>query len=384
MNGRNQPPQRILIASANPLFSKGLQRLFAEWWKTPTPEVRLVSSMGDTLAALRGWMPELVVVDYDDRTINRAEFLNHFVEGNTPMQVLLVSLQESGEVVVYDRRTMTPAEVQTWFHSVPARPAAIPASIPSLSRMLLQPRWILLTLLMLAAAVIFIRLGFWQLDRLAERRGRNAQIRAEIQQPPLDLNAAIPAGFEQMEYRTVTATGVFDFDHEVLLRNQAHENRLGDHLLTPLRLENGTAILVDRGWIPNEESSPSARQKYAQTGSVTITGMLRKSQAVRGAGQVGADGFTSVNLDAIRQSTGADLLPMFIIQAPDPAAPELPFRSLPAVELTEGPHLGYALQWFFFALIVLVGYPFLILRQLRDADRVETVVAGAPVKQKPG
>ena len=44
MNGRNQPPQRILIASANPLFSKGLQRLFAEWWKTPTPEVRLVSS----------------------------------------------------------------------------------------------------------------------------------------------------------------------------------------------------------------------------------------------------------------------------------------------------------------------------------------------------
>lgn len=394
MNGRNQPPRRILIASANPLFSKGLQRLFAEWWTASAPEVRLVNSMEATLSALGGWMPDLVVVDYDDRAINRAEFLNRFVEGSTPMQVLLVSLQESGEVLVYDRRTLTSAELPGWFHadshpSQPVERSALPQPPKPLSaqrRVLLQPRWLLLTLLVILALGIFVRLGFWQLDRLAGRRARNAQMRVEMTRPPLDLDAGMPApdALARMEYRTVTASGVLDFEHEVLLRNQAHENQLGDHLLTPLRLDNGQTILVDRGWIPGTDSAAGARQKYAQTGQVTVTGMLRQSQSTRGAGQVGADGFTSVNLDAIARVTGQDLLPVFIIQAPDASAAALPFRSLPEVELNEGPHLGYAMQWFFFALLLLVGYPFFLRKQLQAGGGAENIGTGAPVRQKPG
>jgi cytochrome c oxidase subunit 2 len=72
------------------------------------------------LSRLESWNPDLVIVDYDDRTIHREEFLTHFIVGDRPMQVMLVSLQASGEVVVYDRRTMTPAQAEDWL-TLPAQ-----------------------------------------------------------------------------------------------------------------------------------------------------------------------------------------------------------------------------------------------------------------------
>jgi cytochrome c oxidase subunit 2 len=72
--------------------------------------------MSETIYNLENWRPELVVVDYDDHTINRAEFLNHFVSDEWPMQVVLVSLQANGRVVVYDRRTLTPDQAEDWLN----------------------------------------------------------------------------------------------------------------------------------------------------------------------------------------------------------------------------------------------------------------------------
>jgi cytochrome c oxidase subunit II len=70
--------------------------------------------MEEAVAVLEDWQPNLVIVDYDDRTIHRAAFLSHFIAGDRPMQVMLVSLRASGEVVVYDRRTLTPAQAEDW------------------------------------------------------------------------------------------------------------------------------------------------------------------------------------------------------------------------------------------------------------------------------
>lgn len=383
----HRPPRRILIASANPLFSKGLQGMFSQWWTQPVPEMRLSSSMADTVDALQSWMPDLVVVDYDDQNINRAEFLNHYVASDVPMQVMLVSLQESGEVVVYDRRTMTPAEVQTWFQPEQPR-ATLPrvAAAPAARSDLLRPRWVILTLLVLLAVGVFIRLGFWQLERLAERRARNAQIQTQSSLPPLDLNQHLPAPADlaQMEYRMVTATGVFDPAGEVLLSNQPWQGRLGVHLLTPLRLEDGQTLLVDRGWIPYEERDAQARQKYAQPGTVTVTAMLRASQSIRGQGQNAPGAFTQVNIDLIRQSTGQELLPLYAVQAPNPATSSPPYRVLPEVELTEGPHLGYALQWFFFALVLVVGFPIFLRKQIQSlrGEREGHTLNGGSIEHK--
>jgi cytochrome c oxidase subunit II len=113
---KQETPQRVVIASANPLFGKGLEKLIQQRWKESPAEIRMVSSMADTLYILESWQPDLVIVDYDDRTIDRHEFLNYFVSGDQPMQVMLVSLQASGAVVVYDRKTLTPDEMENWLN----------------------------------------------------------------------------------------------------------------------------------------------------------------------------------------------------------------------------------------------------------------------------
>jgi len=70
--------------------------------------------MHETLEALETYQPDLVIVDYDDRAMNRTEFLNRFVVGENPMQVVLVSLETTEVVVVYDRRRLTAAEAEAW------------------------------------------------------------------------------------------------------------------------------------------------------------------------------------------------------------------------------------------------------------------------------
>ena len=108
--------RRVLIVSANPLFREGLRKVYAERWSGKADIVAMPTTMDETVLALEKYQPDLVIVDYDDKNINRAEFLNRFVTGQSPMQVMLVSLDESGEVVVYDRRRLTSAQAQNWLN----------------------------------------------------------------------------------------------------------------------------------------------------------------------------------------------------------------------------------------------------------------------------
>ena len=128
MSDSNQEPlRRVLIASANPLFARGLQKMVAQRWQNRRVDIRLADSMEDATRALENWQPDLVIVDYDDRDIQRGAFLSHFITGDRPMQVMLVSLRASGEVVVYDRRTLTPAQAEDWLDLpwIPAEPASV-------------------------------------------------------------------------------------------------------------------------------------------------------------------------------------------------------------------------------------------------------------------
>ncbi len=108
--------ERVLIASANPLFGKGLEKLMMNKWHIQASSVRLTASTAETLALLDDWEPDLVLIDYDDKSISRVEFMQKFGAGDHPMQVMLLSLQASGAVVVYDRQSLTPAQAQDWLH----------------------------------------------------------------------------------------------------------------------------------------------------------------------------------------------------------------------------------------------------------------------------
>jgi cytochrome c oxidase subunit II len=108
------PLRRVLIVSANPLFREGLRKIYAERWESKAFIAGMATTMSEALDALKHHQPDLVIVDYDDKTINRAEFLEHFVSDEVPMQVMLVSLGQSGEVLIYDRKRLTPAQAETW------------------------------------------------------------------------------------------------------------------------------------------------------------------------------------------------------------------------------------------------------------------------------
>lgn len=259
-------------------------------------------------------------------------------------------------------------------------------------KLFLSRQWWWTTLLVLAAVGVMVRLGLWQLERLAQRRAFNARVLAQQTQPPLELvGAALAADLAAMEYRTVTVTGSYDHSQEVLLRNQVRNDRLGVHLLTPLRIAgSGQAVLVDRGWVPAEQAAAALRAQFAEPGQVTVRGIIRRSQPRPDFGGVPdpptapggrLEAWNTVNLERIAQQTGDPLLPIYIQQAPDPAWAGLPARSQPVLDLTEGSHLGYAVQWFIFAVILALGYPrFLWLqapgrRAARPTPQIEEVAA---------
>jgi cytochrome c oxidase subunit 2 len=126
----SKPEYRVLIASANPLFRKGLEKMVLGRYGESTL-LKSTTTTSEALSLMESWQPDLVIVDYDDKSISRAEFLHQFVTGDSTMQVMLVSLQASGDVVVYDRRTLTPAQAQDWLSSPPAPPEKPQKTPPS-------------------------------------------------------------------------------------------------------------------------------------------------------------------------------------------------------------------------------------------------------------
>src|SRR5688572_15372302 len=116
----------------------------------------------------------------------------------------------------------------------------------------------------LLSCAVTVRLGYWQLDRLEQRREINFQLGSRLVAEPVrlpgPLSSAAPDGeaLRELEFRRVVLRGYWDFSKERSLPNQFWERQLGLHLVVPFLLEDGKgAVLVDRGWIPAEMASPS-------------------------------------------------------------------------------------------------------------------------------
>ena len=235
-----------------------------------------------------------------------------------------------------------------------------------------QRKWLLATLLVFAGTALCIRLGIWQLDRLEQRRAFNHQVLSMRAMPALELNQEQPADISKMEWRAVQVRGEYDFANQVALRNQYNGDQYGYHLMTPLHFQGG-AVLVDRGWIPAEgNSTPSDWHKYDETGTVQIEGQIRLGQTKPSFGGVPdnmpADGsnlqiWNNADITRIANQVPYPVLPVYVQPNVDPGDTEPPIPYQPEVEITEGPHFGYALQWFSFATILFAGYPFFLRRQ---------------------
>lgn len=217
------------------------------------------------------------------------------------------------------------------------------------------------TLFILAAVATCVWLGFWQLDRLEWRRGLNAATRAQLNQPPINLNTL--ADEETLLFvtdRTITATGQFNFDEQIVLLNQNNQQvGSGVHLVAPFVLEGmDKAILVDRGWISNAEWQSADLRQFDESLS-TIEGVVQQ-YSPRTATLTDGETFL-LNFEQMNGEFSADLLPVVLLQTSDNVDPTArPFRTVHEVELSEGSHLGYAVQWFSFAIIFVIGYIFYV------------------------
>lgn len=241
---------------------------------------------------------------------------------------------------------------------------------------MIHRKWIMTTLLVLLGTALCVRLGIWQLDRLDTRRAFNAQVESMRALPPLNLNLEGSDSVQDMGWRAVQVRGIYDFENQIAIRNQYYGSQYGYHLLTPLLFKE-EAVLVDRGWIPAESNSaPDDWRKYDEIGEVNLSGQIRLGQTKPAFGGV-ADAlpengarleiWNNADVARIASQMPYRVLPVYIqldVDAQD-TEPPIPFQ--PEIELTEGPHFGYALQWFTFAAILFVGYPFYLRKQEKDS-----------------
>ena len=210
-----------------------------------------------------------------------------------------------------------------------------------------RPIWLLGHVVALAAVLSFVRLGLWQLDRLDEKRARNEVIAARMDGDAIDVLDVRPAS---ARYQRVTASGSFDAAGQVIVPYQSYKGTVGSHLVTPLVLEDGSAVLVNRGWVPDDEAAGSK----PPPGEVTVEGVLLTSQSRRNA----------VNVERIQEGYDVELFPLWVSQTAPPPDGDYPVRLDPPAR-DEGPHRSYAIQWFLFAGVVVVGYPILLRKRTR-------------------
>lgn len=254
-------------------------------------------------------------------------------------------------------------------------------------RKLTTGRWLITHVVVLAGIILLINLGFWQLRRLEQRRALNAEISAGLNRPVMTLTgqAVDP---ETTHYRRVAVTGTFDNDQAMLLRNQPYNGVPGHHLVVPLLIEGSdTAVLVDRGWLPLAETEPDRREAYRVDGQVTVEGIAYKSQVrphrfapadpTLQPGQARLDAWFRIDIPQVQQQLPYPLLPVFIRQSPPP---DQAFDALPRPEgdpvLAEGSHLGYAMQWFAFAVILAVTYGAFAWQEVKGKAKQPGITVG--------
>jgi surfeit locus 1 family protein len=238
-----------------------------------------------------------------------------------------------------------------------------PVPLAKLPGVLFNHRWWWSTLVVIAGMLFLGRLGLWQLDRLEQRRAENAAFEAQFYSEQVDLNGeAVPADPEMLVDRQAMVDGRFDYENQIILMVQNYGGRPGVHLVTPLLIEGKEqAILVDRGWIPAEEVAQGNLERFDEAAERPVTGILQSSQSLSGGRETifeaGQREWYRIDIEAIQTQSEYNLLPVYLLQAPTEENPTtLPIREPVELDLTEGNHLSYAIQWFLFALILGVGY----------------------------
>ena len=223
----------------------------------------------------------------------------------------------------------------------------------------MRPRTFGFLIAAILGAAVFVRLGIWQIDRLHQRQTLNATIRARLAAEPVSVDS-LGGPPESLRYRRATVRGLASYNGEALLVQRTMNGSPGAYLLTPVRTGRGdSATIVVRGWVYAPDGATVDRARWREGDSLTVEGWLDTlSRAGRPDTIAGhPDALRRLDRATLERHAGVPLREVYLwATGPKPARPaaEAPARfTLP--ELDEGPHRSYAIQWFSFAAIALVG-----------------------------
>jgi surfeit locus 1 family protein len=264
-------------------------------------------------------------------------------------------------------------------------------------RFALRPKWIFGHFLVALLVITFISLGFWQLRRLDQRKAFNRlvlrnQAVAVVDVADLGLRPSQGTGHAKADQgRRVRVTGEYLADRSLLIRGQSIDSTPGAWIVTPLRLADGTLVLINRGFVgDNGALSQPPAASAPPAGTVTVEGSVQPTETPGVFEKRDPTGplkaYQRIDIDRIRQGLAQPTLPLWVLAAgQQPKDAGLALQPVPPPSLNNGPHLSYAIQWFAFMLVGLIGYPLLLRRKARDLERGpddgeiidETVVPGA-------
>jgi surfeit locus 1 family protein len=231
-------------------------------------------------------------------------------------------------------------------------------------------RRLILPSCVLAATLVLLGLGTWQMQRLAWKEALIAERAAGLAQPA----AALPADFADdaaaraFDFRKVRVTGVFRHDLEQLFGAKARGNVLGHDVLTPLVPADGPAVIVNRGWVPADKAHPASRPKGQVEGEVTVSGLARYRAADR-PGPFTPDNdpldrtWYHYDMQAMATALGMALSPIVVEADETPVPGGLPIGGRSQITLANN-HLHYAITWYGLA-AALIGVYIVFRRQVR-------------------
>ncbi|WP_158564266.1 SURF1 family cytochrome oxidase biogenesis protein [Jiangella anatolica] len=246
-------------------------------------------------------------------------------------------------------------------------------------RFLASRRWLVRTLAGVLLVLLCVRLGLWQLDRNEQRQDRNAVIEANVGGDPVPAAELAPPGetlATDDQWRTVEVTGRWDVDEELRLRLRPVDGTRGVHALTPLVTDDGTALLVDRGFVAADGRDDDEIELAAPPdGEVTVTARVRRSETGHDV-DPSSGSVRFVDVEAIAAGLPYPLYGAWgelIAQVPEPATS---LQLIEPPETESGPHLSYAIQWFLFAVVGVGGFILLIRGEARGSEETPERPAG--------
>lgn len=206
--------------------------------------------------------------------------------------------------------------------------------------------------------LVFARLGFWQIARMHQRQALNAELASRAVGSPVELSQ-LPTDTAKAHYRHVRVHGTYDYANEILLTLRSRDGSPGVNLVTPVRMTGtDTALLLVRGWVYSPDGMTVDSQKWRERPTVNAAGFVETYPPARsGANQspTHPNAYRWLDRQELSRRFKYPLEPYYVVLTTpgDTMAHDPPRLSVPPMD--EGPHRSYAIQWFSFAAISIIG-----------------------------